>query len=244
MATKRYKRQSGYNEAKGPQKSKLKMFWKITTPNWKDHFFLKKFLKNHYWVKIVLISWVEWNLCSEPPIYIPIRPILVHLISRIILESRKILEFQYWSAYKSSLSRQKSQKKANGQQRGKVATMWQKGHKKAIEIQKDHKKTNILKNYDTQIKGILIFSKSYLLWEFGEKKVFEFLSDLRFMCTVTPIYTHFSPSNFQDNPGSRKILEFQYWSALLNPAVTYATAENQGSLFWISCKRLQTTEKR
>ena len=191
-------------------------------------------------VKIVLTSWVEWNLCSEPPIYIPI---LVHLISRIILESRKILEFQYWSAllntaYISSLSH----KKANGQQRGKVATMWQKGHKKAIEVQKDHKKTNVLKNYNTQIKGTLMFSKSYHLWAFGEK-IFEFLSDLRFMCRVTPIYTHFSPSNFQDNPGSRKILEFQYWSALLNPAVTYATAENQGSLFWITCKRLKLLRK-
>ena len=67
-------------------------------------------------------------------------PILVHLISRIILESRKILEFQYWSAllnnaYLSSLSRQKSQKKS------KWATKRQSGYNVAKGTQKSNRDT-------------------------------------------------------------------------------------------------------
>ena len=32
-------------------------------------------------------------------------------------------------------------------------------------------------------------------------RVFELLRDMRFKLRATSIYTHFSPSNFQDNPG-------------------------------------------
>ena len=59
---------------------------KLQHPN---NIFSKNGFKN-YLLWEFLSSWEIWDSNSEPPLYIHI---LVHLISRIILESRKILEF-------------------------------------------------------------------------------------------------------------------------------------------------------
>ena len=69
----------------------------------------------------------------------------------------------------------------------------------------------VCKNYNTQLNT---FQKIVLKITFCEnwcKKVFELLRDMRFKL-IQAIYTHFIPSNFQDNPGIQE-----------NPGILYRT---------------------
>ena len=83
-------------------------------------------------------------------------------------------------------------------------------------------------------KGVMICVKKWKclwnLWQFGENPILTVLRNNLFsLCHMS------SSQSSQHGPA---------WRANgLNPAVTYAAAEHQGPLFWISCKRLKLLRK-